>query len=255
MLSAAPTGPTLTAMAHEGPVLSHRVYRAERHGRWSSGAARAAVFGMSDGLVSNLSLVAGVAGASVDRAEVVVVGLAGLVAGALSMAVGEYVSVKANQELLQRELDIERGEIEHDPAGETRELAGIYVERGLDRDTAMTVARRMMEDPETALEAHAREELGLDPGVLGAPVLAAASSFIAFSAGAAVPLLPWLFAGGTAALALSLVLGVVAALALGAGLALLTRRSRWRSALRQAGLLLLAFAVTNVVGRLVGAAV
>jgi vacuolar iron transporter family protein len=255
MLSAAPTGPTLTAMAQEGLVFSHRVYRAERHGRWSSGAARAAVFGMSDGLVSNLSLVAGVAGASADRADVLVVGLAGLVAGALSMAVGEYVSVKANQELLQHELDIERAEIEHDPAGETRELAGIYVERGLDRDTAMTVARRMMEDPETALEAHAREELGLDPGALGSPVLAAASSFTAFSAGAAIPLLPWIFAGGTAALALSLVLGVVAALALGAGLALLTHRSRWRSALRQAGLLLLAFAVTNVVGRLVGAAI
>ena len=100
MLSTAPTGPTLTAMAGEGPVLSHRVYRPERHGRWSSGAARAAVFGMSDGLVSNLSLVAGVAGASAVRADVVVVGLAGLVAGALSMAVGEYVSVRANQELL-----------------------------------------------------------------------------------------------------------------------------------------------------------
>jgi VIT1/CCC1 family predicted Fe2+/Mn2+ transporter len=239
----------------EGSALSHRVYRAERHGRWSSGAARAAVFGMSDGLVSNLSLVAGVAGASVDRTEVLVVGFAGLVAGALSMAVGEYVSVKANQELLQHELDIERSEIEHDPAGETRELAGIYVERGLDRTTAMSVASKMMEDPDTALEAHAREELGLDPSALGSPVLAATSSFGAFAAGAAIPLLPWLFAGGTVALVVSLVLGVVAALALGAGVALLTRRSRWRSALRQAGLLLFAFVVTNLVGRLVGAAV
>jgi VIT1/CCC1 family predicted Fe2+/Mn2+ transporter len=184
-----------------------------------------------------------------------VVGFAGLVAGALSMAVGEYVSVRANQELLQRELDIERSEIEHDPAGETKELAGIYVERGLDRATAMSVASKMMEDPETALEAHAREELGLDPSALGSPVLAAASSFAAFSAGAAIPLLPWFFAGGTVALVISLVLGVVAALALGAGVALLTRRSRWRSALRQAGLLLFAFVVTNLVGRLVGAAV
>jgi VIT1/CCC1 family predicted Fe2+/Mn2+ transporter len=210
---------------------------------------------MSDGLVSNLSLVAGVAGASVDRSEVLVVGFAGLVAGALSMAVGEYVSVRANQELLQRELDIERSEIEHDPAGETRELAGIYVERGLDRATAMSVASKMMEDPDTALETHAREELGLDPGALGSPTLAAASSFAAFSAGAAIPLLPWLFAGGTVALVISLVLGVMAALALGAGVALLTRRSRWWSALRQAGLLLFAFVVTNLVGRLVGAAV
>jgi VIT1/CCC1 family predicted Fe2+/Mn2+ transporter len=119
----------------------------------------------------------------------------------------------------------------------------------------MSVASKMMEDPETALEAHAREELGLDPNALGSPMLAAASSFGAFSAGAAIPLLPWLFAGGTVALVVSLVLGVAAALALGAGVAVLTHRSRWRSALRQAGLLLFAFVVTNLIGHLVGAAV
>jgi vacuolar iron transporter family protein len=235
--------------------LSHATYRAERHGRWASGKARAAVFGMSDGLVSNLSLVAGVAGASTDRADVLVGGVAGLVAGAVSMAVGEYVSVTANRELLERELDIERREIENDPAGETRELAGIYMERGLDRETAMTVASRMMDDPGTALEAHAREELGLDPKQLGSPVGAAMASFAAFAIGAFVPLVPWFVASGTAAIVLSLVLGVLAAAVLGGGVARLTRRPLWRGIARQTGLLVVAFVITYVVGSLVGSAV
>ena len=129
------------------------------------------------------------------------------------MAVGEYMSVRANRELLQRAGHRTLGDRAR-PDGRDQELAGIYVEQGLDRAT-MSVASKMMEDPETALEAHAREELGLDPSALGSPVLAAASSFAAFSAGAAIPLLPWFFAGGTVALVISLVLGVVAALALG----------------------------------------
>jgi vacuolar iron transporter family protein len=210
---------------------------------------------MSDGLVSNLSLVAGVAGALATRTDVLIGGIAGLTAGAASMAVGEYVSVKANRELLERELGVERVEIETDPAGETRELAGIYVERGLDRETAMTVARMMMSDPKLALEAHARDELGIDPAQLGSPIGAATASFGAFAIGAAVPIVPWLFAGGTAALVVSLCLGVVAALVLGGGLARLTRRSMVRGALRQAGLLLLAFAVTLLIGRAVGGVV
>jgi len=242
-------------MPHPGLSFSHGSYRTERHGRWSSGAARAAVFGMSDGLVSNLSLVAGVAGATSDRGNVLVGGFAGLTAGALSMAVGEYVSVAANRELMQRELEVERQEIADDPAGETRELAGIYVQRGLERDMAMSVASAMMRDPETALHAHARDELGVDPGQLGSPVLASASSFAAFAVGAMVPLVPWLFGGGTAAVVVSLIVGLLAAVALGGGLAALTRRSVVRGALRQAGLLLVAFAVTSLIGRAVGSAV
>jgi VIT1/CCC1 family predicted Fe2+/Mn2+ transporter len=213
------------------------------------------VFGMSDGLVSNLSLVAGVAGASTERSDVLVGGIAGLVAGSVSMAIGEYVSVTANRELLERELDIERREIENDPAGEMRELAGIYVERGLDRETAMTVAAQIMGDPATALETHAREELGVDPGQLGSPVGAAVASFGAFALGALVPLVPWFVGSGTAAIVVSLVLGVVAAAVLGGGVARLTRRPVWRGISRQVGLLLVAFAVTNLIGRLVGAAV
>ncbi len=242
-------------MTTAGLHLSHSTYRHERHGRWASGKARAGVFGMSDGLVSNLSLVAGVAGASSERSTVLVGGLAGLAAGALSMAIGEYVSVSANRELLQRELAVERNEIENDPAGETRELAGIYVQRGMDRATAMSAATQMMADPDTALEAHAREELGVDPRQLGSPTGSAAASFVAFALGATIPLLPWFFGSGTAAIMVSLLLGVIAAAGLGGGLARLTRRSIWRGIGRQVGLLVFAFVITSLIGRLVGVAV
>ncbi len=242
-------------MAHTGLPLSHLQHRSERHGRWTSGRARAAVFGLSDGLVSNLALVAGVAGATSTRTDVVVGGLAGLTAGALSMAIGEYVSVRANAELLERELDAERQEIQADPAGETRELAGIYVDRGLDRNAALSIAAKMMEDPETALQAHAREELGIDPGELGSPVGAATSSFTAFALGAVVPVLPWLIVSGTVAIALSLALGIATAAALGWGLAVLTRHSRVKGVVRQVGLTMLAFGITFAIGKLVGSVV
>lgn len=228
------------------------MHHAERHGRWTNGAARAAVFGVSDGLVSNLALVAGVAGASSSRGDVIVGGVAGLAAGALSMAVGEYVSVKANRELLERELQIERLEIERDPAGETRELAGIYVARGLDRETAQLVSQKMMADPEIALQAHARDELGVDPDQLGSPVGAAVASLASFAFGAAVPLVPWLIAAGGAALAASLVLGVLVAGALGGGIAAFAQRSIARGATRQVVLLVAVFVVTGLIGRLVG---
>jgi vacuolar iron transporter family protein len=209
---------------------------------------------MSDGLVSNLALVAGVAGADASSRAVLVGGIAGLVSGALSMAIGEWVSVRADRQLRLRELAVERDEIANDPAGEMRELAGIYVDRGLDRTTAIAVAERMMEDPERALRAHAREELNLDPDDLASPWVAAASSFAAFAIGAMVPVVPWMIGGGTAALMASLALGVIAAALLGGGLAAMTRRSVARGATLQVGLLVLAFAITSVIGRAVGAA-
>jgi vacuolar iron transporter family protein len=242
-------------MAHSGLTLSHLQHRSERHGQWTSGRARAAVFGLSDGLVSNLALVAGVAGATSTRSEVLVGGLAGLTAGSLSMAIGEYVSVRANAELLERELEAERQEIESDPAGETRELAGIYVDRGLDRAVAMTIATKMMEDPATALQAHAREELGIDPGELGSPVGAASASFAAFALGAAVPVLPWIVMSGTVGVLVSLLLGVATSAALGFGLAVLTRHSRLKGVARQVGLTMLAFGITFAIGSLLGTAV
>ncbi|MEO6125317.1 MAG: VIT1/CCC1 transporter family protein [Ilumatobacteraceae bacterium] len=235
--------------------VTHDIYHHERHGRWANGQARAAVFGMSDGLVSNLSLVAGVAGASAVRTQVLIGGVAGLVGGAVSMAIGEYVSVAANRELFERELAVERREIESDPVGETRELAGIYVGRGMDQALAMSVAEQVMADPDKALEAHARDELGLNPKDLGSPVGAALASFGAFAVGAAIPLIPWFAVAGTAAIVISLVLGVAAAAGLGGGLARLTRRSVWKGIGRQVGLLLLAFVVTSLIGRMVGSAI
>src|SRR3954463_12458533 len=214
------------------------------------GTARAAVFGMSDGLVSNVSLILGVAGAAATTGAqyVRLAGLAGWIAGAFSMAAGEYVSMQAQKELLERELEIERREIRKHPHSEQRELAAIYRSRGVEAGTAEELAREMMRDPELALETHAREELGIDPSELGSPVGAAVSSFIAFSIGAVIPLIPWFFAKGTAAVVASVILGAVAALVVGAALARFTGRSWIKSALRQLGIAAIAAGVTYAVG-------
>ncbi len=216
------------------------------------GAARAAVFGMSDGLVSNVSLILGVAGASPAPGVVRLAGLAGLLAGACSMAAGEYISVQAQRELLERELEMERRELELRPEMERRELAGIYRSRGVDADVADQVAAQLSIDPETALETHAREELGIDPGELGSPYRAAVSSFACFTLGAFLPLIPWLVAGGRAAVIASVVIGVVAALLVGALLAKFTGRSVVGSAVRQLAVAAAAAAVTSGVGALLG---
>lgn len=216
------------------------------------GAARAAVFGVSDGLVSNVSLILGVAGANPAPGVVRLAGLAGLVGGAFSMAAGEYVSMKAQRELLQRELAIERREIEHRPEGERRELAQLYRSRGVDADIANRMATEMMRDPDVALEVHAREELGVDPGALGSPWQAAAASFVSFAVGAIVPLIPWLVARGRGATIASVVLGLVAAVVVGAALARFTGRSWVRSALRQVVISSAAAAVTFTLGAIIG---
>jgi VIT1/CCC1 family predicted Fe2+/Mn2+ transporter len=220
----------------------------------SGGTARAAVFGISDGLVSNVSLILGVAGAAADTgpAFVRLAGLAGLVSGALSMAAGEYVSMRAQTELLERELEIERRAIKRRPETERRELAAIYRSRGVQPATADELAREMMRDPEVALETHAREELGVDPASLGSPAGAATSSFLAFSVGAMVPLLPWFFLKGSVAVVLSVMLGAIAAVVVGAALAQFTGRSPVRSALRQLLIAVLAASVTFGIGKLVG---
>ncbi|HZN15095.1 MAG TPA: VIT1/CCC1 transporter family protein [Acidimicrobiales bacterium] len=216
------------------------------------GAARAAVFGVSDGLVSNVSLILGVAGASPAPGIVRLAGLAGLVAGAFSMASGEFVSMKAQTELLQRELALEEREIERHPEAERRELAAIYRQRGVAPEMADDLASAMHRDPQTALETHAREELGIDPNKLGSPQQAAISSFLAFCVGAMVPLLPWFFASGNGAVVASIILGAASALVIGAALARFTGRSTLRSALRQLGIAALAAGVTYAVGRAVG---
>lgn len=210
------------------------------------------MFGVSDGLVSNVSLILGIAGAGTTASIVRTAGIAGLVAGAVSMAAGEYVSMKAQQELLQRELAVERRELRRHPKAETDELARIYMARGVDPDIAREVARELMKDPDTALDAHARDELGIDPQSLGSPWAAAGSSFVAFSIGAFIPLIPWLGASGSGAKIASVVLAAIAAAVVGVLLARFTGRSVVFSAVRQVLIATLAAGVTYGIGVAIG---
>jgi VIT1/CCC1 family predicted Fe2+/Mn2+ transporter len=239
-----------------GPADADRVSHPEHHHRdVQGGSARAAVFGVSDGLVSNMGLILGVAGAEPAPGVVRVAGLAGLVAGAISMAAGEYNSMRVQAELLARELRVEAQELAIRPQHETAELSRAYEARGLSPEQAHEVAEAIMRDPEAALEAHAREELGIDPDHLGSPWGAATSSFGAFAAGAVVPLLPWFVADGTAATVASLVLGVAAALVVGVLVARSTGRSVVRAATRQALFTIVPAAVTYAIGTALGVGV
>jgi VIT1/CCC1 family predicted Fe2+/Mn2+ transporter len=229
---------------------------AEAHHRdIAGGAARAAVFGINDGLVSNVALILAMAGAGSSGTVVRLAGLAGLIAGAVSMASGEYVSMTAQRELLQRELEVERRELRRRPQMEETELAQIYMSRGVEPEMARELAGHMMRDPDIALETHAREELGIDPTALGSPLGAAVSSFVAFALGALLPLLPWLVAAGTSALGASIAIGALAALGVGAGLARFTGRSHTFAALRQLGFVAIAAGVTYGIGSLFDVAV
>jgi VIT1/CCC1 family predicted Fe2+/Mn2+ transporter len=223
------------------------------HRNVSGGAARAAVFGISDGLQTNVALILGVAGAHPAAGLVRLAGLAGLIGGAFSMATGEYVSMKAQTELLERELAVERDAIASRPETERRELAAVYRSKGVDAETANAMATQIMTDPDVALETHAREELGVDPRSLGSPVAAAASSFGSFGLGALVPLLPWLVSKGNGALFASLVMAGTVALLVGAGLSRFTGRSWVFSSLRQFVIAGVAAGATYGIGRAVGA--
>jgi len=222
------------------------------HRNVQGGAARAAVFGVSDGLVTNISLILGVVGAQPGPSYVRLAGLAGLLAGAFSMGAGEYVSMSAQKELLNRELDVERRALKAEPEAELDELAQVYERRGLPRDAARQLAEVMMRTPETALEAHAREEIGVDPSSIPSPYPAAISSFASFSVGAAVPLLPWFFTRGAAAIASSISVVAVASVVIGLLLSQATGRSALRSTLRQLAVSALAAGITYLVGRLIG---
>ena len=222
----------------------------------SGNALRAAVLGANDGLVSNLSLVMGVAGASFSSRTVLITGLAGLLAGAFSMAMGEWVSVQSSRELHQRQLDIEAEEIATDPEHERAELITLYERRGLSPDEARGLAERVMSDEEAALEAMAREELGFDPRELGGSAwIAAGASFLLFTIGAIIPVVPFAITGGGTAVALSLLASGLALLGIGAAITLLTGRGVWRSAVRQLVIGIGAAGITYGVGYLVGTAV
>jgi vacuolar iron transporter family protein len=224
-----------------------------RHRAAGGNALRAAVLGANDGLVSNLSLVMGVAGAELAGQAVLVTGLAGLLAGAASMALGEWLSVQSARELAQRQLAVEAAEVEATPHEEQEELALIYQAKGLPEAQANAVAARMMADRGTVLDTLAREELGIDPESLGgSPWEAAATSFLLFAVGAIIPVLPFLFQTGPAAVGASLALSAVALFAVGAGITLLTGRSVLFSGARQVLFGLAAAALTFGVGRLIG---
>ncbi|MFC5723083.1 VIT1/CCC1 transporter family protein [Streptomyces gamaensis] len=236
--------------AAEAPHIAHRDNHTHRdvNGGW----LRPAVFGAMDGLVSNLALITGVAGGSVAPQTIVLTGLAGLAAGAFSMAAGEYTSVASQRELVLAELDIERRELRKHPADEQRELAALYESRGVEPKLAREVARQLSRDPDQALEIHAREELGVDPSDLPSPAVAAVSSFGSFALGALLPLLPYLL--GTTVLWPALVVALVGLFACGAVVARVTARSWWFSGLRQLLLGGAAAAVTYLLGIAFGTA-
>jgi VIT1/CCC1 family predicted Fe2+/Mn2+ transporter len=223
----------------------------------TGGWLRPAVFGASDGLVSNLALIAGVAGganaAGVDSSAVVIAGLAGLVAGACSMAVGEYVSVASQSELAEAEIELERHELKVRPEAEQAELAGTFERRGLSEDLARQVAEELSQDSEAALEVHVREELGVDLHDLPSPYVAAVSSFLSFSVGAFIPLLPYLL--GAVTLLPALVLSVIGLFAVGVLVSRVTVRSWIFSGVRQLVLGVAAAGLTFVIGSAVGAGV
>jgi VIT1/CCC1 family predicted Fe2+/Mn2+ transporter len=223
-----------------------------RHRDVQSGGARAAVLGAGDGLLTNVSLVLGVAGANAGASTVRLAGVAGLLAGAFSMAAGELVSVRAQKELAQKELDVERQELAAEPEAELRELAAMYRARGVPAADAMTVARILSSNEHVALDTHARLELGINPDQFGAPVKAATSSFLAFTVGAILPLFPWFFTSGSAGVILSIVIGGLSALLLGAFIGAMAGRSVVGMALRQLAIAALAAAVTFGVGHLLG---
>jgi len=225
-----------------------------RHRASSGNALRAAVLGASDGLLSNFSLVMGVAGAdSTGGSGVLVAGLAGLLAGAFSMALGEWISVQSSRELYERQIAIERDELAQNPAEEQEELALIYQAKGLPEDQAHDLAARLMADRPHALDTLAREELGVNPDELGGSAWEAAiSSFLLFAVGAVVPVLPFFFLSGLAAVGLSVALSTLGLFGIGAAITLLTGRSIWYSGMRQVLVGLAAAAITFGIGRLIG---
>jgi vacuolar iron transporter family protein len=221
------------------------------HANVTGGWLRPAVFGAMDGLVSNFALIAGVAGGGAGRQVIILAGLAGLSAGAFSMAVGEYTSVASQAENAEAEIAKEREELRLNPDGEQAELAAMYVERGVDPDLAAEVSRQIHRDPEKAVMAHAREEFGVTMDDLPSPTLAAVSSFLAFGMGAIIPVIPYLL--GAEALLPVVIVSLVGLFLAGAVVTTVTSRPWWFGGLRQLVLGAVAAALTYLIGNLVGA--
>jgi vacuolar iron transporter family protein len=234
-------------------VLSHGAHAEQRHkGMSAAGNLRAAVFGVNDGLVSNMSLLLGLAGGSADPHIMMLSGIAGLLAGSCSMAAGEYISMRSQREFFEYQIALEREELELYPEEEAAELACIYQARGLPKAEAKALAERMISNPEKALSTLAREELGLNPEDLGSPLGAAFSSFVAFALGAAVPLAPFLFGGSEFYIMTSIFLTAGSLFLIGVVLSLFTNCNAFISGLRMLTVGTLAGCVTFSIGRLIG---
>lgn len=226
------------------------------HRQVGGNALRAAVLGANDGLSSNLSLVMGVAGASIDTHTLLLTGVAGMLAGACSMAMGEWISVKSSQELAEREMRTEHEELTTNPEEERHELQLIYEAKGLSSAEAGELSAKLLRDPQVALEVLSREELGIDPAELGgSPWVAAGTSMLLFALGAVVPVLPFMFLKGAAGVVTSIGAGSVGLCLIGSAIAVFTGRSVVTSATRQLLLGLLAAGVTFGIGRLIGVAI
>jgi vacuolar iron transporter family protein len=247
---------TLRAMQSRGEDRPETIVDLEGwHRTGFGGSLRAAVFGANDGLVSNFSLVMGIAGSNAEPRFILLAGIAGLIAGASSMAAGEYVSVQSQRELYEQQIAIEREELEMSPEEEQEELSLIYQAKGIPANEAEDLARRIVLNPETAIDTLVREELGLDPSALGSPWAAAASSFVAFACGAAIPVIPYLVSTGSTAFIASAVACGVSLFVIGGLISLFTGRNFFFSGFRMLGIGALAAAVTYFIGRLLGVSV
>jgi VIT1/CCC1 family predicted Fe2+/Mn2+ transporter len=247
----AAAGRTIAAM--QGIPEGGRIARSEgRHRTGIGGVLRASVFGVNDGLVSNFSLVMGVAGGTSNNSIVLLAGIAGLVAGAFSMSSGEWISIRSQRELYENELRIEREELHAFPDEEREELEMIYRAKGIPPEDARALVASIMNRDDVALDTLAREELGLDPRTLGSPWVAASSSFLAFALGASLPVIPFLFGSGDAATAVAAALSILALLGVGAATSIFTGRHAGRSGLRMALIGTSVAVVTFFVGKLVG---
>lgn len=263
-LGVAPLRRVLSAMKVRGMSLYHGPvphamptsadFKERRHRTSDGGNLRAAVFGVNDGLVSNASLILGVAGAGSEPVMILLSGVAGLLAGAFSMAAGEYVSVRAQKEFFEYQIGLEREELDQYPLEEAAELALIYTAKGVPREEAQRMAEKLISDPDKALDTLAREELGLNPEELGSPLGAAASSFLAFAVGAAIPLAPYLLSSGETALAGTILVTAISLFGVGSAISLFTGKQAWRGGLRMLAIGGAAGLVTWLIGRALGVA-
>lgn len=255
-LAAMTAGPGRDAARAGDQDIPGAILRRERwHRHDQGGSLRAAVFGVNDGLVSNLSLVLGVAGANPEPRFILLAGIAGLLAGSFSMAAGEFVSMSAQREMFERQIALEREELYQTPDEEREELSLLYQAKGVPAAEADLMANRLITQPAAALDTMVREELGLDPESLGSPWGAAVSSLGAFAAGALVPVLPYVFWTGIVAFVLSAVLSAIALLGVGAAITLFTGRNPLLGGLRMLAIGAAAATVTFLVGRLIGVSV